>query len=106
MRTINLNKEQPKLKIELSESENITLTLKRVPNKIAKEFDEGIKKINEAYDKKELESIEYFYKLIDFICDGFDKEKFDEIDINAMQEISQAIIELRRPDTATEKKSE
>jgi len=106
MRTINLNREQPKLKIQLSETSEILLTLRRVPNKIAKEFETKLGEISKKFELKEVDAVEYFYLLIDHLCEGFDREKFDEIDVNSMQEISEALIELRRPDNSKEKKTE
>lgn len=140
-REINLNQEQPRLKIILPDnSGELLLVLKRVPNSIAKEFDTKTNKIVSDFDalsqlrkKAEIEVkaaieaggdietanvkfkaaqeaesdavIGYTYKLIEHMCDGFDVEKFNKIDSFRMQEIVKAVMELRSPDTAAEKKS-
>jgi uncharacterized protein YxjI len=105
MQSIDLvSKKRPQIKIIL-ESGEVTLTRKRVPARLAKEYTEQVEGLGKLRESGEIDDIEYTFRVIENMVDGFEREKFEDIDMYDLKDIAEAIGAMGN-DSIEQKKSE
>ena len=117
MQTLNFqNRPKRQLKLVLQDGSDMILTIKEPTVTEQPNFNQGIndlsenqsKAIDNAKDKKEESEIQikFSFDLIEFVCDGFDRDKFKDHSIEYITEILNALNDLRAEPNNSEKKSE
>jgi len=104
MKTLTFKKEEPKLKIELPDGSEMILTRRFISIENIEEFDAQLLEMVRQVNSGEISNLNYVFRVIDHVCEGFEPEKLNKLNSHALQDIAQAVLELRR-ESALEKKS-